>query len=691
MISTKQTILAVCVVAVLAVASIGAVMMHNDDKGDDGKVDVVASFYPLGYMAEIIGGDHVNVSTLIPENTEVHSWSPSASDILTAAKADILLYNGAGLDTWVESNLLPSIDTDRMLVVKTTDSQNLNYGDAESSRIFVFDNDDSRMYVYDVTDGEMVLSGTYDISFNSVPSYSGYFDSAIEVTNNEGYVLLFIPDTDGITVLNTGIHGDHFHDPEIVTTITAGKPVHSCVSPDGQYVSFALDLDKAAIVIDVNAPANYDIYTFTGGTSDSHATVVIDDDDMLYFADMREAQGSNLWIVDISAGVTVLSQGDGGNSPHGGFYSQVTDMVYMNCADGIAVMDSDGLDRTMSYTHTDGGRLSRSWLSEDGTKLISYVGSTADGLAYSRIVAYDLATGDLTAEIPVSVASKNQDGWPSSILVGGDVVVISDPATGTILLVDTVSDSVTTLDLDKDAPQAIRVVEDRTTGMVWAVCEDGSAFYLDPDAGSILLECNAESGFGNNLVLSAVSVSSNGGEGVSVYDPHTWISPKMASGQGEAIYLALAAEDPAHADDYLERWTDLKGILEDLDERYMSELSETGHGVIFVNHEAYGYLAERYGFEQEGIMGISADEQPSASAIARMAGEMEEHGVYVIYLDPVYSDEYVNTLKETVEGTTGHEVQILKLYLMTGEIDGLGYLEQMGANLEALKVGLDAE
>jgi zinc transport system substrate-binding protein len=692
MISNKQKIFAVSIVAILAIAGISAVVLSsNNDKEDTDKVSVVASFYPLGYLAEYIGGDYVSVTTLIPENTEVHSWSPSASDILTASSADVLLYNGAGLDAWVESDLLSSIDTGNMLVVKTTSTDDLKYSDTEASRIFVFDNDNSKTYVYDISEGEMVLSATYDMTLNAVASYSGYFDSAIEVTNSAGYLLLFIPNGDSITVLNTGLHGDHFHDAEIVTTITVGKPVHSCVSPDGQYVSFALDGDNAAIVIEVDAPANYDTYVFTGESTSSHATVVIDDNNMLYFADMKETQGSNLWIVNIETGVTVLSEGDGGSSPHGGFYSSATDKVYLNCADGIAVIGSNGVEKVIAYTHTDGARLTRSWLSEDGTKLISYVGNTATGLAYSRIVAYDLTTGTLTADIAVSVESKDADGWPSSILVGGDVVVISDPAKGTILLVDMNSKTVTTVDLDVDAPQAIRVVEDGTTGMIWAVCEDGTTFYIDPSDGSIITKCEAESGFGNNLVISVVTISSDEeDEEEALYDPHTWISPYMALKQAEAIYNALIIEDPEHADYYLERWTDLKEILIDLDEEYTSELADASQEVIFVNHEAYGYLAERYGFEQEGIIGISADEQPSVSAIVHIAEEMEEHGAYVIYLDPVYSDNYVNTLKETVEDATGHEVQILRLYLMTGEVDGLDYLEQMEANLEALKVGLDA-
>jgi zinc transport system substrate-binding protein len=62
----------------------------------------------------------------------------------------------------------------------------------------------------------------------------------------------------------------------------------------------------------------------------------------------------------------------------------------------------------------------------------------------------------------------------------------------------------------------------------------------------------------------------------------------------------------------------------------------------------------------------------------------------VIYVDPVYSEEYGQTLKNELERLSGESVQILKLYFMLGEIDDLDYFEQQAKNLENLKIGLDA-
>ena len=173
-------------------------------------------------------------------------------------------------------------------------------------------------------------------------------------------------------------------------------------------------------------------------------------------------------------------------------------------------------------------------------------------------------------------------------------------------------------------------------------------------------------------------------------DPHTWVSPHRAAQQAHAIYEAFAARDPANASDYADNWEQLQQRFTELDGRYQDQFTDRQKNVIFVTHAAYGYLAERYGFEQQSVIGLSGDEQPSTSAIASLVDRMEQEDVYTIYVDPVYSDTYADTLQRTLRQRTGREAQVLELYLMLGPIDGLDYFEQMEANLENLKRGLDA-
>ena len=175
-----------------------------------------------------------------------------------------------------------------------------------------------------------------------------------------------------------------------------------------------------------------------------------------------------------------------------------------------------------------------------------------------------------------------------------------------------------------------------------------------------------------------------------LYDPHTWVSPYMGKLQAEKIYDALVQRDPAHENYYTERLSNLESRLEQIDANYTATLSTKQKSMIFVSHEAFGYLAHRYEFEQHGVIGLSADEQPSAATIANILGLMVEHKTYVIYVDPVYSEEYAQTLRNELETQTGHSVSILELHLILGPINGKDYLDQQTSNLESLRVGLEA-
>ncbi len=176
-----------------------------------------------------------------------------------------------------------------------------------------------------------------------------------------------------------------------------------------------------------------------------------------------------------------------------------------------------------------------------------------------------------------------------------------------------------------------------------------------------------------------------------LYDPHTWISPFLARQQAEKIYTGLIKKDPINTEYYSIRWQELKTSLEELDNNYFDSLSTKSKNEIFVAHSAFGYLAERYGFIQHGVIGISADEQPSASTYANLVEMMIEHEIYVVFVDPVYPNESAQTLKSELERLTGHDVTILKLYFMLGEMDNLDYLGQQKKNLENLIIGLEAK
>ncbi|NOU97083.1 ABC transporter substrate-binding protein [Paenibacillus sp. LMG 31456] len=85
-----------------------------------GKINVVASFYPLYDFTKKIGGDHVNVINLVPAGVEPHDWSPKGRDIQNITKAEMFLYLGAGFEGWVDDTLNSMPKDSKLMVVESS-------------------------------------------------------------------------------------------------------------------------------------------------------------------------------------------------------------------------------------------------------------------------------------------------------------------------------------------------------------------------------------------------------------------------------------------------------------------------------------------------------------------------------------------------------------------------------------------
>lgn len=83
---------------------------NNEAKNEEsnGKLNVYASVYPIYDFTKKIGGDKINLSILTKPGEEPHHYEPSSDDIKNLSKADLFIYNGAGLESFtdkiIESN-----------------------------------------------------------------------------------------------------------------------------------------------------------------------------------------------------------------------------------------------------------------------------------------------------------------------------------------------------------------------------------------------------------------------------------------------------------------------------------------------------------------------------------------------------------------------------------------------------------
>ncbi|MGW0335844.1 zinc ABC transporter substrate-binding protein [Streptomyces sp. NPDC003011] len=93
--------IAVAAATVLGLGTLSACAGDSEAAGGTDKFDVVASFYPMAFLAEQIGGDHVNVTSLTEPGQEPHDLEISAQQTARLQESDAVLYL---------KNLQPAVD-----------------------------------------------------------------------------------------------------------------------------------------------------------------------------------------------------------------------------------------------------------------------------------------------------------------------------------------------------------------------------------------------------------------------------------------------------------------------------------------------------------------------------------------------------------------------------------------------------
>jgi len=91
----------------------------SSQKSDPSKLQVVVSFNPLKEFAEAVGKDKIEVKTVVPEGVEPHDFEPKIKDMESISKADLFVYSGFGMETWVDKTL-SAIDNKNLVVVNSS-------------------------------------------------------------------------------------------------------------------------------------------------------------------------------------------------------------------------------------------------------------------------------------------------------------------------------------------------------------------------------------------------------------------------------------------------------------------------------------------------------------------------------------------------------------------------------------------
>jgi ABC-type Zn uptake system ZnuABC Zn-binding protein ZnuA len=103
----------------ILLAVVGAVLVGGCSQGQPAgsgdatnpqgrRLQVVATTTQVADFATNVGGDRIRVTSLLKPNLDAHDYEPSPADVEAIAHADLVLENGAGLESWLHDTITNS-------------------------------------------------------------------------------------------------------------------------------------------------------------------------------------------------------------------------------------------------------------------------------------------------------------------------------------------------------------------------------------------------------------------------------------------------------------------------------------------------------------------------------------------------------------------------------------------------------
>lgn len=184
----------------------------------------------------------------------------------------------------------------------------------------------------------------------------------------------------------------------------------------------------------------------------------------------------------------------------------------------------------------------------------------------------------------------------------------------------------------------------------------------------------------------------SGGEGNNEgeYDPHFWLDPVIMSGIVKNVAMVLVERFPEKRAELEQNAEEMLMKLKMLDAEYRTGLISCKLSEVVTSHNAFGYLAKRYGFTVHALSGISPEEEPSPRELAEVATEVRESGIRYIFFETLVSSKLSETLAKEVGAGT----------LVFNPIEGVtpdeaargeNYFSLMRSNLKVLQKALECK
>lgn len=167
-------------------------------------------------------------------------------------------------------------------------------------------------------------------------------------------------------------------------------------------------------------------------------------------------------------------------------------------------------------------------------------------------------------------------------------------------------------------------------------------------------------------------------------DPHMWLDLRNGIAYVRRMEKAFIAAAPERAAEIEERAAAYVKELENLDAWFEEQVQAIPpqRRVLMTDHDAYVYMAERYGLERFGFVTANPDREPSAREMARLTAQLRARAVPALFAEPHVGTAFIDELAREL----GIPVGVLYTDAFFGDVRT--YVDMMRANGEALRTFL---
>jgi len=173
-------------------------------------------------------------------------------------------------------------------------------------------------------------------------------------------------------------------------------------------------------------------------------------------------------------------------------------------------------------------------------------------------------------------------------------------------------------------------------------------------------------------------------------DPHYWLDINNMIKSTNIIKDSLIKIAPQHKELYEKNTQIYIEMLQNLDSEYKNRIKECKIDTIIVNHNAFSYLSNNYGFNVEALSGLSPEAQPSAKNMIKIIEHVKEHNISTIFFESFVSDKAIKSIASEAKVS----VDVLQPLgnITADEADkNASYEEIMKLNLEKISHALECK